>query len=39
MEKNAAGFSELLEIIGTTKDDMERGDAGAKIIQGCDHSK
>ena len=34
MAKNAEQFSELLEIIGTTSNDIERDDAGARIIEG-----
>ena len=28
--------SELLESIGASKNDMERSDAGARIIEGCE---
>ena len=36
MDKNAEHFSELLEIIiiGTTRNDIERDDAGARMIEG-----
>ena len=33
-KKHAVQFSELLESIGTTKNDMERDDAGGRIIEG-----
>ena len=32
-KKNAVQFSEPLESMGTTKDDMERDNAGARIIE------
>ena len=32
--KNAAQFSELLESIGTTKNDTKRDSAGAKFMEG-----
>ena len=34
MAKNAQQFSELLERIGTARNDRERDDAGAGIIEG-----
>ena len=34
MTKNAVQFSELLENIGTTKNDIERDSAGARILEG-----
>ena len=34
MSKNAEKFSELLERIGTTENDVERDSAGARIIEG-----
>ena len=34
MGKHAVQFSELLENIGTTKNDMERDNARARIIEG-----
>ena len=34
MKKNAVRLSELLENIGTTKNDIGRDNAGARIIEG-----
>ena len=34
MARNAVQFSEMLENIGITKNDMERDNAGARIIEG-----
>ena len=34
MAKNGEKFSELLEIIGTTRNDIERDAAGARAIEG-----
>ena len=39
MAKNAEQFSELLERLGTTRNDTERDDAGSRILEGWDHSK
>ena len=33
-EKDAVQFSELLESKGTTKNDIEKDNAGARIIEG-----
>ena len=36
MANHAEQFSELLESVGTTKNDMERDSAGARIIEGLE---